>query len=187
MNQVVAWNLAYYRRRAGLTQVQLRDRLGWTGTSVSEAERSWDGKRVREFDAQALAAIARALAVPLLALFVPPADDGFGCLYELAPPGAGEKPLPMSEVMATLVMPDRPSDEPVIEASRNRLREAVRLYLDPEMEAEVERWVTPAGENAVRADRAALYRARAELLSDVMEDYRSRADAIDPEDTEDAS
>ena len=185
LNHVVAWTLAWYRRRAGLTQVQLRDRLGWTGTSVSEAERSWDGKRVREFDAQTLAAIARALGVPLLALFLPPADDGRGCIYELQPPGTEEKPLPMAEVMASLVMPDWPSENPLMDTYRHRLRDAVHLYTDPEKEADVERWLSPADEEAARKERAALYRSIAgqasDFLGDIIDDYTARADALDPE------
>lgn len=186
LNQIVAWNLAWYRRRAGLTQVQLQERLGWTGrTSVSEAERSWDGKRVREFDAQALAVIARALGIPLLALFLPPADDGRGVLYQLEPPGAEEKALPMADVMAYLVMPDWPSDDPLMEIYRHRLRGAVHLYTDAEKEADVERWLTPADEETARKDRAALLRSRAgmasDVLGDIIDDLLSRADALDPD------
>jgi transcriptional regulator with XRE-family HTH domain len=176
LNQIVAWNLAWYRRRAGLTQVQLGERLGWAGkTSVSEAERSWDGKRVREFDAQTTAAIARALGVPLMALYLPPADDGFTCMYHLTPPGSEEKPMPMPDVMAYLVMPDFPSDDPVMEAYRHRLREAVALYLDPAHGTDVDRWLSPGSEESARDDAAALYESRAELLADIMDDYIARA------------
>ena len=179
LNQVVAWNLAWYRRRAGLTQVQLGERLGWAGkTSVSEAERSWDGKRVREFDAQTTAAIARALGVPLLALYLPPADDGFRCVYELAAPGGEDKPLTMTDLMAFLVMPDFPSDDPLMEAYRHRLRETVALYLDPAHGTDVDRWLSPGSEESARADQAALYEGRAELLADILDDYVARAEFL---------
>lgn len=72
-NQVVAWNMARYRKAAGLSQAELGKRLGgWSAVSVSAAERSWDGKRIRKFDADELIAVASALGVPVFALFLPP-------------------------------------------------------------------------------------------------------------------
>ena len=60
-SQVVAYNMAHYRRAAGLSQEQFGVRLGgWSAASVSAAERSWDGRRVRKFDADEVARIARA-------------------------------------------------------------------------------------------------------------------------------
>jgi transcriptional regulator with XRE-family HTH domain len=67
---------------AGLTQEELGDRLrGWTSkpwgkAGVSAVERSWDGKRLRQFDADLLFGLAVALDVPVTAFFLPPDDDG---------------------------------------------------------------------------------------------------------------
>lgn len=71
-NQVIAWNMAYFRKSAKMTQEQLGEWLGWTNVAVSAAERSWDGKRVRKFDADEITAIAEVLDVPVAALFLPP-------------------------------------------------------------------------------------------------------------------
>src|SRR5260370_31560685 len=76
INQVVAHNVTRFRKAAGLTQEELGERLGgWTKAAVSEAERTWDGKRIRQFVADTLAALATALGIPLLALFLPPDQD----------------------------------------------------------------------------------------------------------------
>jgi transcriptional regulator with XRE-family HTH domain len=78
---LVGYNITYFRKALGLTQAQLADRLGWTNVAVSAAERSWDGKRVRGFDASELVMLARALGVPMAALFLPPEDDLVDCRY----------------------------------------------------------------------------------------------------------
>ncbi|MGW0805972.1 helix-turn-helix transcriptional regulator [Nonomuraea sp. NPDC002799] len=81
MNQVVAYNLTYWRRQHGWTQEELGKRLRegtnkpWTKASVSAAERSWDGKRIRKFDTDELLSLAQALEIPLPALFLPPDDS----------------------------------------------------------------------------------------------------------------
>lgn len=48
----------------------------WTNASISAAERSWDGRRVRQFDADTILGLASALGLPVSALFLPPEDDG---------------------------------------------------------------------------------------------------------------
>ena len=103
-NQVVAWNMSYFRKAAGLTQQELGEKLGgWSTASVSAAERSWDGKRVKKFDADEITAVAGALGVPVAALFIPP-------------PGAQAGPgLPF--------LPADP-ESPVSAAYRQRLAEA---------------------------------------------------------------
>src|SRR3954470_302298 len=72
-NMLVALNMAKWRQAAGLTQDQLGERLGgWNKTAVSAAERSWDGKRVRQFDADLIVRLAFILEVPITAFFLPP-------------------------------------------------------------------------------------------------------------------
>jgi cell division septum initiation protein DivIVA len=83
VNQLIAYNMAFFRKASGLTQGQLGDLLGWSGASVSAAERSWDGKRVRKFDADEIVSIALALDTPVIGLLLPPADAGTAVRYLL--------------------------------------------------------------------------------------------------------
>lgn len=98
VNQIVAWNLAYWRKVAGLTQDQLGERLGWSKVVVSAAERSWEGKRVRNFTADDLVNIAAALELPITALLLPPTDDGHDQRYTLQLREDGES-LNMSDLL----------------------------------------------------------------------------------------
>ena len=81
VNSIVALNMAYFRKAAGLTQEELGERIGWGKSVVSTAERSSDAKRVRNFSAEDLIAISTALGVPMAALFLPPEDDGVAVRY----------------------------------------------------------------------------------------------------------
>lgn len=82
MNQVVAYNVAYFRNAADLTQEELGLRLEritgkrWSKATMSAVERSWDGNRIRSFDADDLLAMSQALEVPVTALMLPPEEDG---------------------------------------------------------------------------------------------------------------
>lgn len=142
VNQVVAWNVAWLRKASGLTQEQLGERIGWTAAQVSEAERSWNGKRVREFDAQSLAAIAVGLGVPLPMLFLPPAGEGF-----VFRDGTGEE-HGMRDLMG-LAVPDSYDETPVMETCRVRWNEAAMRYFgdDPSWLRLAARW---AGDTARR-------------------------------------
>src|SRR5260221_186 len=88
IDQVVAMNMRYWRRKAGLTQEELGERIGWTAPNVSAAEVSARARKDRRrFDAHILAALAKALGVPVAALFLPPEDDGVAkrYLFQAAP------------------------------------------------------------------------------------------------------
>ncbi len=125
-NQVVAWNMAYYRQAAGMNQAELGERLGgWSVVSVSAAERSWDGKRVRKFDADEVTLIAAVLGVPVAAMFIPP-------------PGAEVSPSP-------LFAPAEP-ESPASDAYRERLAGAGRAGLE----------ISGAGEEYRRRSRESL-------------------------------
>jgi DivIVA domain-containing protein len=87
LNQFVAYNVGHWRRALGYTQEQLGTMLAeltgrpWSKATVSAAERGWDGKRIRQFDADDLLALSLALRVPILGLLLPPdeflpAEDG---------------------------------------------------------------------------------------------------------------
>jgi hypothetical protein len=81
-NMLIALNMTRWRVAADLTQEQLGEQLGdWTKTAVSAAERSWDGKRVRQFDADLVVRLAAIFGVPVSAMYLPPADDGEAYRY----------------------------------------------------------------------------------------------------------
>lgn len=141
VNQVVAWNIAWYRHEEGLTQQELASRLGWPQNKVSEAERSWNGKRTREFDAETLAGLSVALGVPVGAFFLPPTDDGKPVRYVIRPPGQAED-LPAGELMAILVSYSD-NDSNAAAGYRRRLLSATGRYLDPDWMAEVAAWLLP--------------------------------------------
>jgi transcriptional regulator with XRE-family HTH domain len=128
VNSIVALNLAYFRKAAGLTQEELGERIGWGKSVVSTAERSWDAQRVRSFSAEDLMAIAAALQIPLAALFLPPEDDGTAFSYVLDMPGPEERE---PDDLLAYVFPTYGGDSPVMNAYRKRLITAG--VLDPDL------------------------------------------------------
>ena len=118
MNQLVGYNIAYFRKAAGMTQEELGERLGgWSAPSVSAAERSWDGKRVRKFDADELVMIATVLGVPVPGLFLPPDGESAAVHYVLDAGIPGGKTVDL----LSLVLPAGEGDSPVMDAYRERL------------------------------------------------------------------
>lgn len=117
-NQVVAYNLR--RGRTGLrrwTQAETAERLEpylgtrWSVAVYSAAERSVDGKRVREFTADDIDAFSRAFEVPISFFFVPPsADDTVGH------PQATAEPSSATDVIARLFALDTPTKNRILEA-----------------------------------------------------------------------
>lgn len=176
LNQVVAWNLRWYRLAAGLKQRELGDRLGWSNLAVSEAERSFSGGRVRKFDANELTQISLALSVPLIALLLPPVDDGERERYVFTAPD-GEHD--MGDLVGLVVMPDSDDDQPAMEAYRDRLRAAVSRYLDPEWAQEVARWLREADGDELLADRAERLRSRQSELLQAADELGDLASAIE--------
>lgn len=77
-NQVVAYNLAEARALRGWTQeeaaARLEDFVGsrWSKATFSAAERSVDGRRVRQFTADEIVAFSRCFDVPVGFFFMPP-------------------------------------------------------------------------------------------------------------------
>jgi transcriptional regulator with XRE-family HTH domain len=119
VSQWVGFNIAAYRKAAGLTQEQLGERLGgWSGASVSAAERSWEGKRVRKFDADELVQIAAALGVPVLALLLPPPDAGTAVRYVFEADSGVPSSLPD---LLDLIMPSYTGETPVMAAFLDRI------------------------------------------------------------------
>ena len=118
VNQLVAYNMAYFRKAAGLGQQEFGEPLGWSVASVSAAERSWDGKRIKKFDADEIVQIAYVLGVPLSALFLPPEDHGTAVRYVLKTRGSEDRGL--SDLGAD-VFPAAARDSAAMSAYRKRL------------------------------------------------------------------
>jgi transcriptional regulator with XRE-family HTH domain len=81
LNEIVAYNFRAARELRGLTQEETAERLEqFIGqrlpqASISAIERSYEGERRREFDAQEILAFALAFDLPLLWFFLPPPGD----------------------------------------------------------------------------------------------------------------
>jgi transcriptional regulator with XRE-family HTH domain len=80
VNQLVAYNLQRARQLRGMTQADFGAEIErvtgrpWSNATVSAAERSWDGNRVRQFDANELVAMCVILEVPLGWFFLMPRE-----------------------------------------------------------------------------------------------------------------
>ena len=119
LNQLVAYNMAYYRKAAGLTQEELGKLLeGWTQkpwgkAAVSAAERAWDGKRPRQFDADLLLGLSQAIGVPIPAFYLPPEDDGVNHRYLIRTPHptGGYATLTSMHDLLSHVLSDPPDDD----------------------------------------------------------------------------
>jgi transcriptional regulator with XRE-family HTH domain len=180
ISQVVAFNVAWFRKRAGLTQEEMGQRLGgWSAASVSAAERSWDGKRVRQFDADEIIAIAAVLGVPAIALLLPPPDAGTAIEYGFVATSAPVPPIDTAGLLAHLLPRYGQAGSPMMEAFQERvtaLGASGRLFPPAEevlgrAKEEAEMLLTKARDRAVEVTGDA--RARAEgLQRDVEERYR---------------
>jgi len=176
INQVVAWNMAYFRRIADITQEGLGELIGGRPkTAVSADERSWDGKRTREFDAHSITLIAEALGVPIIALFLPPEDDGLSEQYVY---DAGTGQGFMTDLMQA-VLPNTGDRTPVMDAYRKRFQNAVTYYADPTFGEQVARFLRDATDDELRADRASRIRQRQADLEGVAAELGEIAEALE--------
>lgn len=79
-NQVIAQNLLNARRLRSWTQDEAAERMEpflgvrWSRATFSLAERSIDGRRVRQFTADEIMAFALAFDLPILWFFLPPTE-----------------------------------------------------------------------------------------------------------------
>lgn len=170
VDEVVALNVAALRRAAGLTQQQLGELIGWTKIQVSEAERSADGKKIRRFDATTLAALAEALGIPLIALFLPPTDGTRVAIRGRADDGTR---------LMRLLMPDNEEGTAVADAYRERFKDsAIRLFADdPDWARVVARWA--GGSPKTRAERAWRIRESRDALAKALAVLDELSDAIE--------
>ena len=183
VDQIVAMNMRYWRRSAGMTQEELGDRLGWSAANVSAAERSAeDGRDRRRFDADTITALSLAIGVPLHAFFFPPGDDGDGKRYVFTPPpGYGDEEATMRVLLELVVMPDSDDGRRVMQDYRYRFEATATRYLDEKWARFVGHLVRGIEGPEARAIRAGhLRKRRAELLAAAAE-LGDIADVIDPE------
>jgi transcriptional regulator with XRE-family HTH domain len=102
INSLVASNVTEARAQRGMTQEQLGKRLEavtgrrWSKATVSALERSADGVKVRQFDADDLVAIAHVLDVSLIFLFLPPSPE-FHPKKRYAPHPVSEQAVPADD------------------------------------------------------------------------------------------
>ncbi len=145
----MAYNVARWRKAAGLTQQQLGDRIGLSENAVSEAERSFAGARTRQFDADLLAGIAVALGIPVVALLLPPP----GCTFRA--PGAYLDRMALMQ----LLFPDSDAATAVMGEYRDTWNDAAMELIgdDPGQAALIARWMSDTAER--RAEVAASLRA----------------------------
>ena len=101
-NQIVAYNLAQARAWKGWTQqeaaAELEPYLGtrWSKASMSAAERSVDGQRVRQFSADELVAFSRCFGVPVGFFFLPPPSVAADRMIRVAAPDNPLSGVPLS-------------------------------------------------------------------------------------------
>jgi len=163
IDQVIAWNMRHWRRIAGMTQEELGGAVGLSPANISAAERSVSSDRERRrFDGQTAASVAAALGLPVIALYLPPEDDGIGRRY-VWHAGFDPEPRSMAELM-WLAMHDNNSDSPAMKAYRDRLQSAATAYVDKYWGGEVADWFRHIDSAEMRADRAARLRSSRDML-----------------------
>ena len=158
---MIAWNLRHWRQARHMTQEELGALLGWSGPNVSAAESSVkEHRELRRFNAQTIAEIANALHIPIVALFLPPGDDGHGRRYVWH---ADSAPRDMAALMH-LVMPYTDENSDLADEYEDRFRGAVSAYLDEKWGAEVAPWFAPMDDDEARAEQASRFRSRQAVL-----------------------
>lgn len=186
-NQLVAHNMTYWRQAKGMTQEELGVLLEaftgrpWSKATVSAAERSWDGKRIRQFDADELLALSEALEVPLAGLLLPPVDDGVEARYGIVtgPGQRGEEGFSTRD-LTELLVPDVSNEEDgnLAEFGR-RLESAVDFHFGTGTMKEANRYTTSQPEQ-LRA-RLETLREQREALRGLMGDIEREANWLQSE------
>ncbi len=117
-NQLVAYNLQRARKARGWSQEVLGVRLSgmtgrsWSKASVSAAESSWRGGRVRRFDANEILAFARALSLPVAYFLLPPDEDDLKHVQFLVDTlgEVGVESMHRQELLALIEQKEQPAD-----------------------------------------------------------------------------
>lgn len=179
-NQLVAYNLAAFRKAAGMTQAELGERLGWSFRAVSAAERTWDRSdgKGRVFDANTIAALAYVLDVPLAAFFLPPSDDGITKRYLFHPALADGDCLGARELMWLAMSDPAEDDTPTMNAYRTRYVAAVNTFVGSWVAEEL---AARRGDLTSAQTRAWLFErlgAQRAVLAEVIGDIDRQVEAI---------
>lgn len=180
VNQVVAWNLAWWRRQAGLTQEQLGARLGWTKVTVSSAERSWASERPRGFSADDLVNIADVLGIPVAGLLLPPVDDGQDVRYEYRTGQPGDA-RSMYDLLACTVS-EPPVDDagnPLAEAYARRYARQFRFYFGEGEMTNLAGYLDELTAEELVTEHVTRLRRQNEALREMLDDNSKLQEALD--------
>lgn len=117
-NQVVAYNLRRARDLRGWKQEDAAMRLApygvggeeWSKAVWSAAERTFDGERIRHFDADDLIAFARAFDLPIYWFFLPPEQDASGNPWPRVAPTQSKAPPLTPGHLLDLIFPSIPGE-----------------------------------------------------------------------------
>jgi transcriptional regulator with XRE-family HTH domain len=178
INQLVAYNLAYWRKVAGLTQEELGERIGWSKAAVSAAERSWDGKRIREFDADLLITFAMVLDIPVTALLLPPEDDGIKERYLYHIQESMSSCHNMYDLINMIMSDPSQDDEPVMNRYRERYTTTVNFYLGAEAVDDLTRYFEDLTTEEKIVERLARSREQYEALRGIISDIDKLQEAL---------
>jgi hypothetical protein len=182
INQIVARNLIYFRKAAGLTQDELGEQIGWSKAIVSAAERSWDGKRVRQFSADDIVTITGALGIPIVAMFLPPEDDGVDLRYLVDLPVKRYRGgavlnvcFTMHDLMQHVVadpagITSEAGDYPVLERYWNRYVSSINSYLRADAVGELADYVEDLGTEERIVEHLARLRGQYDTLREMISD-----------------
>jgi len=179
INQLIGYNVARWRKAAKLTQAELGEMMGgWSNATVSAAEKSWDGKRIRQFTADDIVALALALNLPVAALFLPPDDDGASTRYLFHAHERGADCSDMSELFGLLVI-DSTGEGTAEEEWQSALARAVSRYLDPDRGAELISYLEDMTDSEQRAQRLRRIQAQRAAVLELVADLDQIALAIE--------
>jgi transcriptional regulator with XRE-family HTH domain len=182
VNQIVAWNMANFRKAAGYTQEELSERLGWSAAVVSAAERSWDANRIRQFTADDVAAIAWALDIPIAALFLPPEDDGMEHRYLTDVPGTatslGNSCWDMHTLLKYVISDPGDDHHPAMQRYRERYVAAMNTYLGADFAAERAEYLEDLGTEESVVGHLSRLRGQYEALRGILSDNDHLQEAL---------
>ena len=187
VNMLVAYNMAWFRKAAGMTQAELGEKLGWSFRAVSAAERTWDRTdfKGRVFDADLIVALAKVFGVPVVALLLPPVEDGTEERFLFHPLESHIRPpLPSGDCLemfdlAGMLMPDNDGDDSVMAKYRDRLTATIGAYLEPGWGEQVRRWLTDDTEAELLAEASRRIRWEQDALRQAIADLEKFALAIE--------
>jgi len=140
-NQIVAARLVLARASLRWSQQQAVDELArhglhWSVPVYSAAERSVDGRRPRQFDADTVVALSRAFGYPIAWWYAPlPAADRFGLLPQIIPRPGKVALTPDELVEAIIGRRGNALSEALIDAAPTlsaATRQLLREHIEPE-------------------------------------------------------